>query len=147
MRLPTKAAVICVALPCLTLAGCARAATPSSAPSGVPSTATTAPAAAQDTPCARVVSALGFADLLLAPEGQERRQSFDDAVRGRLAYVEGVLLEYGSRLPPEVLPHEAELRRTTRGLAPAATPRGERIRLLKDYRTAAGAVRRACPST
>ncbi|MDF5755965.1 hypothetical protein [Spongiactinospora sp. TRM90649] len=98
-----------------------------------------------DDPCARVVSAIGFADSVLEPAGEERRQNFDAAVRGRLAYVEGVVREYGPRLPERARRFEVPLRDATDGLSPAATPREEQLRLLKQYRSAAQGVRRTCP--
>ncbi|MFD0660087.1 hypothetical protein [Thermocatellispora tengchongensis] len=140
------------ALLALSLAGLTACATGQSSPAGASPSASAATsdgtyvvgADPADDPCARVVSALGYVEPLLLPPGQEEEQRFDDAVRGRLAYVEGVLLEYGPRLPAGAKEGEAALRRTTRGLAPAATPREEQVRLLREYREAEKSVRDAC---
>ncbi len=75
-----------------------------------------------DDPCQRVVSALGFAEHSLKPAGQEESQEFGEGVRGRIAYVEGVILSYGDRLPAGLADHVATLKRTSRELAPSATP-------------------------
>ncbi|SDR11764.1 hypothetical protein [Thermostaphylospora chromogena] len=144
MRTPTKAALPALCLTLLATAACAPDA-PAAQPAGAPRGTPFIGARPDDDPCTRVLSALGFADLLLLPAGQEEHQNFDDAVRGRLAYVQGVVLQYGSRLPSEVHDEGATLRRTAKALAPAVTPHEEQIRLLREYRRAERAVRDACP--
>lgn len=53
--------------------------------------------------CAQVVSAIGYADQVLRPRGQERSQRFDDAVRSRLAAVGGTIaLELDDFPAPDV---------------------------------------------
>lgn len=144
MRMPTKAALPALCLTLLATAACASDA-PAAPSTGLSRDPHLIGAAPGDDPCTRVLSALGFADLLLLPAGQEEHQNFDDAVRGRLAYVQGVVLQYGSRLPAEVHDDGAALRRTANALTPAAIPHEEQIRLLREYRRAEKAVRAACP--
>ncbi|WP_432932614.1 hypothetical protein ACQPZZ_15375 [Microbispora sp. CA-135349] len=100
-----------------------------------------------DDPCARIVSAIGYAEPLLVPAGEEDTQKFGEGVRGRLAYVHGVVLEYGPRLPRELLPYEPILVATTDRLSPAATPFDQQVGALKEYRTAAAAVKKGCPAS
>ncbi|WP_062432237.1 hypothetical protein [Herbidospora daliensis] len=97
-----------------------------------------------DDPCDRVVSALGFAEHVLEPAGQEESQQFGEGVRGRIAYVEGVILSYGEKLPAGLAEHTATLKRTIRVLAPAATPHAEAVAALKEWRAAATAIEDAC---
>jgi hypothetical protein len=97
-----------------------------------------------DDPCARIVSAIGYADQLLRPAGEEDGQDFGEGVRGRLAYIQGVVLEYGPRLPENLLADEAVVQRTTHDLSPAGTPKDEQIRLLREYRSAAESIKKGC---
>ncbi|GII54034.1 hypothetical protein Pth03_24230 [Planotetraspora thailandica] len=149
MKQPKPLAALLPALFTLSVAvACSPAAPHASASPPRPSTTTAqyvVGADPRDDACARVVSAIGFAGPLLRPPGQENRQSFDEGVRGRLAYVEGVVSEYGPRLPAPLLPAQDTLRETTHGLAPSTTPLAEQIRLLKDYRSAADTIVDGCP--
>lgn len=97
-----------------------------------------------DDPCQRVVSALGFAEHVLKPAGQEESQEFGEGVRGRIAYVEGVILSYGERLPAGLAEHTATLKRTIRVIVPAATPREKAVAALKEWRAAATAIEETC---
>ncbi|WP_066362019.1 hypothetical protein [Herbidospora mongoliensis] len=100
-----------------------------------------------DDPCERVVSALGFAELILKPAGQEESQEFGEGVRGRIAYGEGVILTYGPKLPKELAGHAATLKRTIRELVPAATPHEKAVASLKEWRAAATAIERGCEAS
>ncbi|MEZ0071777.1 hypothetical protein [Planotetraspora sp. GP83] len=128
----------------LALAACGSSVPPPVAKSASPAARYVVGADPGDDPCARIVSAIGFADALLRPPGEEDRQEFDEGVRGRIAYVEGVVLEYGPRLPGQLLEYEARLRETTHGLVPAATRPEDQVRLLKEYRAAADSVKKGC---
>ncbi|GAB1817519.1 hypothetical protein [Herbidospora sp. RD11066] len=97
-----------------------------------------------DDPCQRVVSALGFAEIVLKPAGQEEGQEFGEGVRGRIAYGEGVILTYGAKLPAELAEHTATLKRVIRELVPAATPHEKAVAALKEWRAAATAIERVC---
>lgn len=97
-----------------------------------------------ESPCGRVVSALGFARLGMLPAGQEGRQAFDDDVRGRLAYVWGTVEKYGTQLPSGLQRQQETLRRTAKGLAPVSTPHDEQVRLLREYHQAAKALTEGC---
>ncbi|MFG1944473.1 hypothetical protein [Nonomuraea sp. NPDC048826] len=97
-----------------------------------------------DDPCARVVSAIGYADLLLKPAGEEDAQHFEDAVLGRLAEVRGITLQFGPRLPGSLGGAVRTVESTTEGLSKADVPRSRQVSLLKEYRAAAGRIERAC---
>lgn len=122
-----------------------------SRPSPSSGAATTPPAGtfvtgakATDDPCARVISAMGYLDALLVPEGEERRQRFEDAVRGRFGYLAGTIAEYGRRLPPAARPAADEIGGVSREMANARTERARRPGLLRDYRRAAHELTAAC---
>ncbi|QYC40767.1 hypothetical protein Nocox_15765 [Nonomuraea coxensis DSM 45129] len=97
-----------------------------------------------DSPCARVVSAIGYANLLLEPKGQEDRQRFEDAVIGRLAEARGITLQFGPRLPASVKGDVAALESATTGLARNDVPRERQVALLRDYRAAADRIVAGC---
>jgi hypothetical protein len=99
---------------------------------------------ASDSPCARVVSAIGYADLLLEPEGREQAQNFEDALLGRLAEVRGITLQFGSRLPASLTPAVRTVQTATESLARADVPRQRQVALLKRYRAAAGHITAGC---
>lgn len=97
-----------------------------------------------DGPCARVVSAIGYADLLLEPRGREEAQKFEDAVLGRLAEVRGTTLRFGPRLPAPLGDAVRAVETTTAALSKADVPRDRQVELLKQYRAAAAAIERGC---
>ncbi|MFG1611644.1 hypothetical protein ACGFI3_02765 [Nonomuraea wenchangensis] len=97
-----------------------------------------------DSPCARVVSAIGYVDLLLEPKGQEDRQRFEDAVIGRLAEARGITLQFGARLPASLKGDVAALESATAGLARNDVPRERQVTLLRQYRTAADRIVAGC---
>ncbi|MEU6724210.1 hypothetical protein ABZ917_10910 [Nonomuraea wenchangensis] len=97
-----------------------------------------------DSPCARVVSAIGYAGLLLEPKGQEDRQHFEDAVIGRLAEARGITLQFGSRLPDSLKGDVAALESATAGLARNDVPRERQVALLREYRAAADRIVAGC---
>ncbi|NUW39746.1 hypothetical protein [Nonomuraea rhodomycinica] len=97
-----------------------------------------------DDPCARVVSAIGYADLLLRPRGQEDEQYFEDAVLGRLAEARGITLQYGPALPGSLAPAVKDVEAATAGLSRADVPRARQVELLKRYRAAADRIRAGC---
>ncbi|CAB4909155.1 MAG: hypothetical protein F2825_03860 [Actinobacteria bacterium] len=98
--------------------------------------------------CAQVVSAIGYADELLRPLGQERFQDFDNAVRSRLASVAGTVRTEAEDWPSlrvETVASDVAV------LAVAAsriesTPEGEleRQRSLLKYRTEAARLVLTC---
>ncbi|WP_188194989.1 hypothetical protein [Nonomuraea sp. SYSU D8015] len=97
-----------------------------------------------DSPCARVVSAIGYAELMLEPKGQEERQNFEDAVISRLAEAYGITLEFGDRLPRSLSGAVETVKRTTKSLSKTDVPRERQVALLKEYRTAAGQIVAGC---
>ncbi|WP_049563653.1 hypothetical protein [Nonomuraea sp. SBT364] len=97
-----------------------------------------------DDPCARVVSAIGYAGLLLEPEGREDAQDFEDAVIGRLAEVHGITRQFGPRLPDSLAAAVRTVESTTADLSKAQVPRERQVALLKRYRTAAGQIEAGC---
>ncbi|MFI7124322.1 hypothetical protein ACIBQ1_01425 [Nonomuraea sp. NPDC050153] len=99
---------------------------------------------ATDSPCARVVSAIGYANLMLRPKGQEDRQYFEDAVIGRLAELRGITLEFGDRLPDSLKGAVQTIETTTAGLAKNDVPRARQVALLKQYRVAADQIVAGC---
>ncbi|GAA3207716.1 hypothetical protein GCM10020216_009430 [Nonomuraea helvata] len=97
-----------------------------------------------DSPCARVVSAIGYANLMLKPKGQEDQQYFEDAVIGRLAELRGITMEFGDRLPDSLKGAVQTVRTTTAGLARNDVPRKRQVALLKQYRVAADEIMAGC---
>ncbi|MGW6503654.1 hypothetical protein [Nonomuraea angiospora] len=97
-----------------------------------------------DSPCARVVSAIGYAGLMLEPKGQEDRQHFEDAVIGRLAELRGITLEFGDRLPDSLQGAVQTIKTTTAGLSRNDVPRQRQVALLKQYRVAADQIVAGC---
>lgn len=99
---------------------------------------------AADDPCKRVVSAIGYAGLMLKPAGHEDEQNFENAVIGRLAELRGITQEFGPRLPEGLVAAARTVEETTHGLAKADTPRKRQVALLKKYRAAAGQIVAGC---
>ncbi|MEU0568097.1 hypothetical protein ABZ297_22310 [Nonomuraea sp. NPDC005983] len=97
-----------------------------------------------DDPCARVVSAIGYANLMLKPRGQEDSQYFEDAVLGRLAELRGITLQFGDRLPDSLAPAVQTVKTTTAGLSKADIPHDRQVTLLKEYRVAADQIVAGC---
>ncbi|MGW0802858.1 hypothetical protein [Nonomuraea sp. NPDC002799] len=97
-----------------------------------------------DSPCARVVSAIGYAGLMLRPKGEEDRQHFEDALTGRLAEVRGITLQFGGRLPSGLQGAVQTVMTTTEGLSRNDVPRDRAVSLLKRYRVAADEVVAGC---
>ncbi|MGP3955114.1 hypothetical protein ACTWPT_03880 [Nonomuraea sp. 3N208] len=97
-----------------------------------------------DDPCARVVSAIGYAGLMLEPKGQEDGQNFEDAVIGRLAEARGITLEFGDRLPRSLQGAVARFETATAGLSRSDVPRERQVALLKQYREAADEIVAGC---
>ncbi|MEU8363984.1 hypothetical protein AB0C27_48990 [Nonomuraea sp. NPDC048882] len=97
-----------------------------------------------DSPCARVVSSIGYAGLMLEPAGREERQTFEDALTGRLAEVHGTTREFGPRLPGSLQEAVETVRTTTAGLSRNDVPRERQVALLKRYRQAADRIVAGC---
>ncbi|AQZ64739.1 unnamed protein product [[Actinomadura] parvosata subsp. kistnae] len=97
-----------------------------------------------DRPCDRVVSAIGYADLILEPRGQEDRQNFEDAVIGRLAEANGITREFGPRLPDALRPAAETVKQTTAALSKSDVPRQRQVALLRQYRAAADRIVAGC---
>ncbi|MFI6497656.1 hypothetical protein [Nonomuraea typhae] len=102
---------------------------------------------ADDDPCTRVVSSIGYAGLLLLPAGKEDGQNFENAVLGRLAELRGIVQEFGPRLPGRLKDEAEAVEKATHGLAKADTPRKTQVALLKDYRAAADRIVRGCTTS
>ncbi|MFI6484360.1 hypothetical protein ACIBH1_41015 [Nonomuraea sp. NPDC050663] len=100
-----------------------------------------------DSPCARVVSAIGYAELMLEPKGREESQNFEAAVLGRIAETRGINAEFGGRLPAGAQAAAGEVERTAAGLATADIPRDRQVELLKRYRAATDEIRKHCAGT
>ncbi|WP_146103720.1 hypothetical protein [Nonomuraea solani] len=99
---------------------------------------------ATDSPCARVVSSIGYAGLMLKPKGQEEAQNFEDAVIGRLSEVRGITLQFGTRLPDSLRGAVETIEETTEGLSRNDVPRERQVALLKRYRGAADQIVAGC---
>ncbi|NUP79111.1 MAG: hypothetical protein HOV96_16365 [Nonomuraea sp.] len=97
-----------------------------------------------DSPCARVVSAIGYAGLMLKPKGQEEQQHFEDAVIGRLAELRGITLQFGDRLPASLHPAVETVKTVTAGLSRNDVPHERQVALLKQYRVAADQIVAGC---
>ncbi|MEV0389968.1 hypothetical protein [Nonomuraea sp. NPDC050643] len=97
-----------------------------------------------DSPCARVVSSIGYAGLMLEPKGREDRQNFEDALIGRLAEVRGVTLQFGARLPDSLQRATETVLGATAGLSRNNVPRERQVALLKQYRAAADQIVAGC---
>ncbi|MEV5411799.1 hypothetical protein AB0K60_23540 [Thermopolyspora sp. NPDC052614] len=97
-----------------------------------------------DNACARVISAIGYLDPLLLPSGEEKRQRYDDAVRGRFGYVAGTIAEYGSRLPDQAREAARQVGEISETMSSASTEDDRRPGLMRDYRKASQAIATAC---
>lgn len=87
--------------------------------------------------CRQAVSAIGYADDLLKPLGQEPFQDFDDATRSRLAAVAGTLALEARDWPSREVAEQAEV---LQPLAQAASEKDggdERAHALLEYRVEA----------
>ncbi|WP_157244775.1 hypothetical protein [Nonomuraea typhae] len=102
---------------------------------------------ADDDPCTRVVSSIGYAGLLLLPAGKEDEQNFENAVLGRLAELRGIVREFGPRLPGGLRGEAESVEKATQGLAKADTPRKTQVAFLKDYRAAADRIVQGCKTS
>jgi hypothetical protein len=97
-----------------------------------------------DSPCTRVVSAIGYVNLMLRPKGQEDRQYFEDAVTGRLAELRGITLQFGDRLPESLQTAVEGIKAATAGLSRNDVPHERQVALLKQYRVAADEIVAGC---
>ncbi|WP_143590183.1 hypothetical protein [Thermoactinospora rubra] len=97
-----------------------------------------------DSPCARVASAIGYAELMLVPPGQEERQNFEDAVISRIAEVNGITAEFADRLPAQAREPATQVRQAASALSKGDVPHDRQVRLLKQYRAATGRLQQAC---
>jgi hypothetical protein len=100
-----------------------------------------------DDACARVVSAIGYLDPLLLPPGQEDRQKYSEAVRGRFGYLRGTLDMYAPHLPSSLAAPAATMSRVSGTLADSATDSSARPALLREYREAATTTVDSCGRT
>ena len=151
------ASVLPIALAAVVSAGTLVACTGDEATPAAPTT----PAASQTSPglesytdlgdaCAQAISAIGYADDVLRPIGQEPYQEFDDAIRSRLAAVAGTLSLEAKDWPDEPVHRQAE---TVQALAEAAaarlpdesaTAKAARVNVLLRYRIEAGTLILVC---
>lgn len=85
--------------------------------------------------CQQVVSAISYASAQLKPEGQERYQVWDDAVRSSIAAVAGTIaLEVRDFPSAQVLEQARTVERLADRTAAARTHGERRIRLFRQYR-------------
>lgn len=85
--------------------------------------------------CAQVMSAISYADDSLKALGQERYQTFDDAVRSRLAAVNGTIaLEVRDFPTDDVLEQARTVGEIAERTAAAATKPADRVGALREYR-------------
>jgi hypothetical protein len=100
--------------------------------------------------CQQVVSAIGYADTLLKPLGQEPYQDFDDVTRSRLAAVGGTISLEVHDWPTDEIADQARavqpLAERLGGEAGSSRARGEdeRTQVLLDYRLEATRLVRLC---
>lgn len=146
IRRPGAVGFLAACLVALTVgaAGCAGDSTPSpAAPSATATAAAPTPSASEDG-CARVVSAIGFAEFLLVPKGKENQQVFDDGARGRLAYVEGTVVLFGKYLPADLRGQGQTLARAAKRAADKKISQADRVEALREYRKTADELIAAC---
>lgn len=153
-RIPLRTALVVSAL-AVGLAACQSASSePGASPDSVSSLGTASGkttgavyvtgAKADDDPCARVVSAIGYLGLSLLPAGQEEAQHWDGDVRGRFGYLRGTLAMYGPHLPASASASVSAIDGVAATLSRADTAGSERTDLLRRYRKASAAVLTAC---
>lgn len=106
--------------------------------------AAAAPSPTGDTPCHVMVNAIGYADLLLKPPGQEESQNFEDAVVSRLQEVRGYGEQVGPGLPGELAAALETVLSAAEGLARTDLPREQQVELLRKYRPAARQIVEGC---
>jgi hypothetical protein len=94
--------------------------------------------------CTRLVSAIGYAELHLRPRGQEAKEAFDDTLRGRIAYVEGTIVQYADRLPKDIREDAEALLPIIRKITRVSQRRSVRIAALKQFREKAAELLVAC---
>ena len=94
--------------------------------------------------CARLVSAIGYAEQVLEPAGREERQEFGEEVRGRLAYVAGTVVRFEDTVPAPARAAADAVRRDAEALVSAATPRDAQVDGLRRYLASAAAALSVC---
>ncbi|MGH8869156.1 MAG: hypothetical protein ACRDYU_14335 [Actinomycetes bacterium] len=115
----------------------AQGAGPSATPTGSP----------REDGCARVESAIGWTEFMLVPPGQEDEQDFFSGVRGRLAYVEGTVLQYGEFLPAPAVGPARQVKQQAHRIVDLDSNAHERVEGLRHYRAAVEDLEAACGST
>jgi hypothetical protein len=95
--------------------------------------------------CAQAVSAISYADDLLKPLGQEPYQDWDDAVRSRVAAVDGTIaLEVQDFPDDEVLAAARRVQERARSAAAPDVSGEARVRWLREYRRDAASLTLLC---
>ncbi len=84
--------------------------------------------------CEQAISAIGYADDLLKPLGQEPYQDFDDAVRSRLAAVEGTIALEMHDLPSRQVEEQATVVQDLARRAAVKDGGKEQVHALLEYR-------------
>jgi hypothetical protein len=84
--------------------------------------------------CQQAISAIGFADDVLKPLGQEHYQVFDDEVRSKLAAVEGQLALEAHDWPSGDIREQADVVQELARRAAVKKATAERERALLEYR-------------
>ena len=94
--------------------------------------------------CKWLISGIGYAESLLLPPGHEADQSFDAAVRGRVAYAGGVVTLTRSKLPATVLPKAEQMAATIDRLSGADDPHDQQVAALREFRVESAEVVDEC---
>jgi hypothetical protein len=133
----------------VSITGCTAGGSDSGAAAAASSPPTTAPTASglpAASACDVVVAAIRYAELYIVPPGQELLQDFTE-LRGRVAYVEGVIEQHGESLPTGARPLALQLAADAAALDDRTLDQEQLADLLRDYRVSSEAVVRACEPT
>lgn len=128
----------------LALPSCAGAGDGQAAPAPSAAHASASASSPAERACARIVSAVGWADFMLVSPGHERNQDFRSGVRGRLAYVEGAVVQSGDDLPPRAVGPAQELRIQARRVVDTDASRAAQVAGLRAYHRAVRDLNDAC---
>jgi hypothetical protein len=131
------------------IGGCTAGGSDSGSAAAASSPSTAAPTASQlpaASACDVVVAAIRYAELYIVPTGQELLQDFTE-LRGRVAYVEGVIAQHGASLPTGVRPLAEQLAQDAAALDDRTLSQEQLADLLRAYRVSSEAVVRACEPT
>lgn len=94
--------------------------------------------------CTKIISAIGWTQFMLVRRGHEAEQDFRSGVRGRLAYVEGAVVQNSDSLPGAAAEPAHRLERITHRIVDLDTDRAEQVAGLRRYWLAVDDVKAAC---